>query len=244
MFACVLDKFALGILPLTYWRFIFILSAGLAAAQISPFWNRTLGMNIWTVGTDQTFIRILEPKKERGMGTLRIGNEMWNYFPRIDKVMKMSRYNIVLGITSGDLDTVEQLRKAAPERIWAGPSNGIPGIGSGTFNYDGLILVIGQVKWILTDLAARFMEGCFCQMSRTHLRARNSERQSSRSAARATSQSTVLLLKWEYASSPRNRWGFAKSLPQSLHKNPEAWSNLLGSSHSETKRLARRRLRR
>jgi len=40
----------------------------------------------------------------------------------------MSRYNIVLGIACGDLETVEQLRKAAPERIWAGPSNGIPGL--------------------------------------------------------------------------------------------------------------------
>ncbi len=40
----------------------------------------------------------------------------------------MSRYNIVLGIASGGLDTVEQLRKAAPERIWAGPLAGIPGL--------------------------------------------------------------------------------------------------------------------
>ncbi len=40
----------------------------------------------------------------------------------------MDRYNIVLGIASGDLETVEQLRKAAPDRIWAGPSSGIPGL--------------------------------------------------------------------------------------------------------------------
>jgi predicted TIM-barrel fold metal-dependent hydrolase len=40
----------------------------------------------------------------------------------------MDRYNIVLGIASGDLDSVEQLRKSAPERIWAGPSSGIPGL--------------------------------------------------------------------------------------------------------------------
>jgi predicted TIM-barrel fold metal-dependent hydrolase len=39
----------------------------------------------------------------------------------------MDRCNIVLGLASGDLETVEQLRKAAPERIWAGPSDGIPG---------------------------------------------------------------------------------------------------------------------
>jgi len=39
----------------------------------------------------------------------------------------MDRYNIVLVIASGDLSSVEQLRKSAPERIWAGPSYGIPG---------------------------------------------------------------------------------------------------------------------
>jgi uncharacterized protein len=40
----------------------------------------------------------------------------------------MDRYNIVLGIASGDLETVEQFRKAAPDRIWTGPCNGIPGL--------------------------------------------------------------------------------------------------------------------
>jgi predicted TIM-barrel fold metal-dependent hydrolase len=40
----------------------------------------------------------------------------------------MDRYNIVLGLASGDLETVEQLRLAAPDRIWAGPSYGIPGL--------------------------------------------------------------------------------------------------------------------
>jgi predicted TIM-barrel fold metal-dependent hydrolase len=40
----------------------------------------------------------------------------------------MDRYNIVLGIASGGLETVEQLRKSAPERIWAGPCDGIPGL--------------------------------------------------------------------------------------------------------------------
>jgi len=42
-------------------------------------------------------------------------------------LLMMDRYNIVLVIASGDLETVEQLRKSAPERIWAGPSFAIPG---------------------------------------------------------------------------------------------------------------------
>ena len=40
---------------------------------------------------------------------------------------EMDRYNIVLGLASGDLETVEKLRQAAPDRIWAGLSYGIPG---------------------------------------------------------------------------------------------------------------------
>lgn len=56
---------------------------------VTPNWGRTLKMKIWTVGSEKTFIRVLEPKKESGMGTLRVGSEMWNYFPRIDKVMKI-----------------------------------------------------------------------------------------------------------------------------------------------------------
>jgi predicted TIM-barrel fold metal-dependent hydrolase len=39
----------------------------------------------------------------------------------------MDRYNIVLGIASYDAENVERLRLAAPDRIWAGLSYGIPG---------------------------------------------------------------------------------------------------------------------
>jgi outer membrane lipoprotein-sorting protein len=56
---------------------------------ITPHWQRTLKMDAWSQGMDKTFIRILEPKKERGVATLRIGDEMWNYLPKTDKVMKI-----------------------------------------------------------------------------------------------------------------------------------------------------------
>src|SRR5665647_2507021 len=36
-----------------------------------------------------TFIRILEPKKEEGFATLRLGNEMWNYLPKAAKVLRI-----------------------------------------------------------------------------------------------------------------------------------------------------------
>jgi len=56
---------------------------------VTPHWKRTLKMNVWTLGMEKTFIRILEPKKERGIATLRIGNEMWNFLPKTNKVIKV-----------------------------------------------------------------------------------------------------------------------------------------------------------
>jgi outer membrane lipoprotein-sorting protein len=56
---------------------------------VTPNWERTLRMRVWSEGMDKTFIRILEPAKERGFATLRIGNEMWDYLPKVSKVMKI-----------------------------------------------------------------------------------------------------------------------------------------------------------
>ncbi len=55
----------------------------------TPHWQRTLKMTFWSEGMDKTFIRILDPKKEKGVATLRMENEMWNFFPKTDKVMKI-----------------------------------------------------------------------------------------------------------------------------------------------------------
>ena len=56
---------------------------------VTPHWERTLKMRAWTEGMEKTFIRILSPAKERGVATLRVGNEMWNYLPKANKVMKI-----------------------------------------------------------------------------------------------------------------------------------------------------------
>jgi outer membrane lipoprotein-sorting protein len=56
---------------------------------VTPHWERTLKMRVWSRGMKDTFIRILEPKKEQGFATLRLGTEMWDYLPRTAKVLKI-----------------------------------------------------------------------------------------------------------------------------------------------------------
>jgi len=52
-------------------------------------WQRTLKMDIWSEGLDKTLIYIKSPKKDSGIATLRERTEMWNYFPKINKVIKV-----------------------------------------------------------------------------------------------------------------------------------------------------------
>jgi outer membrane lipoprotein-sorting protein len=55
----------------------------------NPNWERTLEMTVWTKGMEKTFITINSPKKDKGISTLKRGNEMWNFFPKINKVIKI-----------------------------------------------------------------------------------------------------------------------------------------------------------
>lgn len=55
-----------------------------------PRWTRTLRLNVWEVRDEKkSFIRILSPAKEKGIGTLKIGSEMWNYLPRVERTIKI-----------------------------------------------------------------------------------------------------------------------------------------------------------
>ena len=56
---------------------------------ISPDWQRSLKMNFWLEGGDKSFIRILEPKKERNVAFLKLGNEMWQYIPKVKRTIKI-----------------------------------------------------------------------------------------------------------------------------------------------------------
>ena len=55
----------------------------------TPNYQRKLTMQSKTLGEERAFFRILAPKKDRGVATLKRGQEMWNYFPKINKVMKV-----------------------------------------------------------------------------------------------------------------------------------------------------------
>jgi hypothetical protein len=56
---------------------------------VTSHWQRTLELEFWSRGRDDSLIRILAPAKEKGTGTLRVGNDLWNYLPKVKRVIKL-----------------------------------------------------------------------------------------------------------------------------------------------------------
>jgi outer membrane lipoprotein-sorting protein len=54
-----------------------------------PDWERSMTMAGWTKGEDKSLVRVLEPKKDRGNGTLTIKKNMWSFAPKVNRVIKI-----------------------------------------------------------------------------------------------------------------------------------------------------------
>ena len=52
-------------------------------------WERSLTMEVWSEGKERSLIRILAPVKEKGTATLKSGTEIWNYLPKVKRVIKL-----------------------------------------------------------------------------------------------------------------------------------------------------------
>ncbi|MCD6565726.1 MAG: outer membrane lipoprotein-sorting protein [Bacteroidales bacterium] len=56
---------------------------------IRPTWERTLSFKAWAKGTDYSIIYITSPAKEKGQVFLKRDNEMWNWVPSIERMIKI-----------------------------------------------------------------------------------------------------------------------------------------------------------
>lgn len=54
-----------------------------------PDWERSMTMHIFTKGDDHSLVRVLEPAKDRGNGTLTDNDDMWTFSPKVNRVIKI-----------------------------------------------------------------------------------------------------------------------------------------------------------
>ena len=54
-----------------------------------PDWERKMTMHAWSEGDKLSLVRVVEPKKDAGNGSLLNDNNMWTYSPKINRIIKV-----------------------------------------------------------------------------------------------------------------------------------------------------------
>jgi outer membrane lipoprotein-sorting protein len=86
-------------------------SYGTATMEVvTENWEREMSMEVWSLGTEYSLIRITAPKKEEGTATLKAGDEIWNYLPRVDRTIKIPA-SMMMGAWMGSHFTNDDLVK-------------------------------------------------------------------------------------------------------------------------------------
>jgi outer membrane lipoprotein-sorting protein len=86
-------------------------SHGIATMDVvTENWQRSMTMEVWSLGTEYSLIRIIAPKKEEGTATLKAGDEIWNYLPRVDRTIKIPA-SMMMGAWMGSHFTNDDLVK-------------------------------------------------------------------------------------------------------------------------------------
>ena len=56
---------------------------------VTRHYARDLSLEVWSKGKTKSLVRILSPRKERGVATLRADENVWNYMPKVKRVLKV-----------------------------------------------------------------------------------------------------------------------------------------------------------
>ena len=56
---------------------------------VKPEWQRKIAMIAWSLEPGYSIIYVSEPARDKGTVTLKRGNEVWNWLPSVQKVIKI-----------------------------------------------------------------------------------------------------------------------------------------------------------
>ena len=56
---------------------------------VTENWDRSMTMEVWSLGTDYSLVRVRSPRREAGTATLKADDDIWNYLPKVDRSIKI-----------------------------------------------------------------------------------------------------------------------------------------------------------
>jgi len=86
-------------------------SHGVATMEVvTEHWERSITMEIWSLGTQYSLVRVTSPAKEAGTATLKADDDIWNYLPKVDRTIKIPA-SMMMGSWMGSHFTNDDLVK-------------------------------------------------------------------------------------------------------------------------------------
>ena len=65
-------------------------SRGVATMEVvTEHWERRMTMELWSLGTEYSLVRLRSPQREAGTATLKAEDDIWNYLPKVDRTIKV-----------------------------------------------------------------------------------------------------------------------------------------------------------
>jgi len=80
---------------------------------VRPRSDRTVRMKAWTQGKDKALIVILSPAREAGTATLKVDKNLWNYFPRIRRTIRIPPSMMLASWMGSDFTNDDLVRESS-----------------------------------------------------------------------------------------------------------------------------------
>lgn len=77
--------------------------------------TRTVKIESWSEGNDKSFVKILYPKKDKGITFLKIDNQMWQYIPKIERTIKIPPSMMLQSWMGSDFTNDDMVKESSLE---------------------------------------------------------------------------------------------------------------------------------
>jgi len=86
---------------------------GMEMTLVRPTWKRSIAMKMWTKGTDYSMVIITAPAKEKGQVFMKRESEMWNWIPKISRMIKLPPSTMSQGWMGSDYTNDDMMNEGS-----------------------------------------------------------------------------------------------------------------------------------
>lgn len=80
--------------------------------------TRTIKSKSWIQGDEKSFTEYLAPAREKGVKMLKLGNKLWIYYPRADRIVNISGHMLRRSVMGSDMSYEDMMERRSTEETY------------------------------------------------------------------------------------------------------------------------------